>query len=54
MILRRAPEDPKTIVAGLRKHEVMASELADKTESKTIKRDPLVVKKLISNAALGH
>ena len=51
MILRRAPEDRKTIVACLRKHEAMASELADKTESKSIKSDALVLKKIISNVA---
>ncbi len=51
MILRRAPDDRKIIVACLRKHEAMASELADKTESKSIKSDALVVKKIISNVA---
>lgn len=51
MILRRAPEDRKAIVACLRKYEVIAGELAEKTESKTIKSDALVVKKIISNVA---
>jgi hypothetical protein len=50
-MLRRAPEDRKTIVAMLRKYETLAGELAEKPEAKASRNDNLALKKQLQNAA---
>lgn len=50
-MLRRAPEDRKTIVAMLRKYETLAGELADKPDAKATRNDNLVLKKQLQTAA---
>ena len=50
-MLRRAPEDRKTIVAMLRKYEALAGELAEKPDAKASRNDNLALKKQLQNAA---
>lgn len=49
-ILRRAPEDRRTLVAALRKYETQAGQIAEKADLKD-KGEALALKKTIGNAA---
>ena len=49
-ILRRAPEDRRTLIAALRKYETQAGQIAEKADIKD-KGEALALKKTIGNAA---
>lgn len=51
MMLRRAPEDRKIIVATLRKYDALATELADKPEGKSARGDLMAFKTALVTAA---
>ena len=50
MILRRATEDRKNILAALKKYETIAAELAEKPDAKASRSEILVLKKAMSAA----
>lgn len=51
MMLRRAPEDRKAILAILRKYDTQAAELAEKPEAKASKGELLTLRAALSTAA---